>query len=268
MNRKQMTLFALLGILLLCVSYAYLAMPRQQKAPPRTVVKRPDTVEHVGTASATEGFSQRVMLDNLTTEPLDFPGAERDIFNYKTRSRPAPVVKAPVVSPTETVTEVPAIIAPPIEEMQRALGKFTFLGFLDKGGEKTVFLSSGGALFTVKRGEHFGPNREFLVAGLDDKMLTVQRNGGGSKMQVPLVENQQLQPVISSPARIEGRPDVSASQPAIRRPAVRRSGPIMRTGGEEPLLEQGQDMPPEEVQEETSSEGAEAVEGETNVKSE
>ncbi len=264
MNRKQLILMALLIILVLCVTYAYLAMPRLEKAPPRAQSKRSEPSEKTATASADENLLQRVLLEKMTFENREFPGAERDIFNYKQRLRQAPTVKPPVVKPPIREVLPRKVVNPPVEELQRTLSRFTFLGFLDKGGEKTVFLSSGGSLFTVKQGERFGNNSEFLVAEIDNEVLTVQGSDESQNMKVPLIENQLLQPIISSPARAESRPDIRASQPLIRRPFSRRPGPIIRTGEEETLPELEQDM----LQDETFTEGSEAAEGETNVERE
>ena len=49
MNRKLMILAALLGVLALCLIYAYLATPRLEKAPPRSDSKR--TRQAVGKVS-------------------------------------------------------------------------------------------------------------------------------------------------------------------------------------------------------------------------
>ncbi len=263
MNRKLLILVTLLTILVLCVTYAYLAMPRLEKAPPRATSERSDPSEKTEKASAGETLLQRVMLEKMTFEHQDFPGAERDIFNYKLHLRQTPTVKPPLVKPTMREVLPRKVVKPPVEELQRTLSTFTFLGFLDKGGEKTVFLSSGGSLFTVKQGERFGNNSEFLVAEIDNEVLSVQGSDESQNMKVPLIENQLLQPLISSPARAESRPDIRASQPLIRRPFSRRPGSIIRSG-EEALPELEQDM----LQDDTFTEGSEAAEGETNVERE
>ena len=101
----------------------------------------------------------RIDFSYLDQERINFGGAERDIFNFgRERVRvvaPEPEVEEPVeVQPpvVETVTVQP----PPMEVVNRALSQFTFVGFLEKGGEKTVFLSSSGEMFLVKSGERFG----------------------------------------------------------------------------------------------------------------
>ena len=86
--------------------------------------------------------------------------------------------------PVEVVEEPQIVPMTPLEIVQRSLGQFTFLGFLDKGGEKTVFLSSGGELFLVKQGEVFGTDREFTVNAIDGNILKVEHSGSAGLIEV------------------------------------------------------------------------------------
>ncbi len=156
MNRKRVILAALLGVLGLCIVYAYVTTPRLEKAPPRTESRRVRTNVKAMKNLKPESAQERINFDFLTVEPQDFTGAKRDIFRFGQRSpvrTEPPVVKieAPVPIMNVAVLPVPAVV--PFAEVQQSLGEFTFLGFLEKSGEKTVFLSSGGNLFLVKRGE-------------------------------------------------------------------------------------------------------------------
>ena len=205
MNRKRLTLAILLGILAFCLVYAYLAAPRQQKASPRATAGNnvKSGIERLQAQSP-----QRVRLESMKRQETPFPGADRDIFRFKERPvrvvLPAAKTPAPDPVPVPVVVEVAKPVMPtPIELTQKALSKFTFLGFMSKQGERTVFLSSEGELFVVKAGERFGTKREFLVTGIEAQFLKVRRDGDAQAVQVPLVENESLKPAVSAPARRE-----------------------------------------------------------------
>ncbi len=223
MNRKRLILAALLGILALCLLYAFYATPRQQKAPPRAVVKAASKVK-VTKQPVAESGEGRVHLDLLNSEPEPFPGAERDIFRFKQRRLPPPpvtIAPPPVLPEPELVAPVVLLPPTPIEVMQRALGQFTFLGFLEKSGEKTVFLSSGGELYIVKRGESFGAENEFEVAEIDGNLLKVRQAGQDALVEIPLIEQQKLSATISAPVQSQAKPvqsQVSPATPNTRRP--------------------------------------------------
>lgn len=202
MNRKRVILASLLGVLALCLIYAFVATPRLEKAPPRTASQqvRPE-VKTTGELKSADK-PERINFDFLTVEPQEFPGAKRDIFRFgQTRpvrvEPPAEVVMAPVVTPV--VPEQPVV---PIEVVQQSLSKFTFLGFLEKAGEKTVFLSSGGNLFLAKRGEKFGADLEFLVEDISGNLLQVRHAGRDGLLEIPLIEKQKLSASVSSPAKL------------------------------------------------------------------
>ena len=79
----------------------------------------------------------------LAQEPQPFPGAGRDIFRFRgggppRRSRRPKRSRRPSVG---SATAPPPPPPTPEEILQAKVAGFTFLGFLDKGGVKTVFLS-------------------------------------------------------------------------------------------------------------------------------
>lgn len=262
MNRKRLLLAALLGLLALCLGYAYFATPRLEKAPPRGAedsARRDTTVDSRRSARVADG---RINFDFLSEEPVEFTGAKRDIFRYAVRR---PVPKPPVVeTPVPDVVEEPEPVT--IEEVQQALSQFTFLGFLEKGGEKTVFLSSRGSLFLVKSGERFGVDREFLVSGIDAKLLKVRRDGREDLIEIPLIEKQKLAASVSAPVSI---PREAVAPPPVEngrvlRPQRRPLRPIAPQEGQEPL-ELIEEVNPEEGQVPEEPVKGDLIEGEGNV---
>lgn len=215
MNRKRVILAALLGVLALCILYAYFATPRLEKAPPRAASNKDRSVPRVTGVARTAAEKTRINFDFLTVEPQEFSGAKRDIFRYA-RKRPvaAPIVEEVFETENMATEEEPQV---PVVVVNHALSQFTFLGFLEKVGEKTVFLSSGGNLFLVKRGERFGEDEEFLVEDIVDNTLQVRHTGRDELIEVPLIEQQKLSASASSPARIE---------PAAPLPGQQRARPF------------------------------------------
>ena len=233
MNRKHMILAALLGLLALCMLYAYLATPRLEKAPPRSASKRTRSA----VAKAPDKLQSKVSQDRidftfLNAEEQEFPGAKRDVFRF-VQERPqatAVVIEEPEVqAPPPVVIEEPMV---PIEVVQQSLAQFTFLGFLDKGGEKTVFLSSDGSLFLAKRGEQFGLDLEFTVEDISGDLLLVRPEGRDFLIDIPLIEQQKLRASVSSPAHLPPADKVSQPKSRVFNPKRRMLRPAAPQGSE------------------------------------
>lgn len=195
MNRKRLLLAALGGLLLLSIAYAFWAMPRQEQAPPRPEAPRPAARAKVPGKTG-QVAADRLHLGLLAQAPQPFPGAGRDIFRFS-GGRAAPAVEGPVAAapPEEEVSPPPP---PPTPEqiLRQKVAGFTFLGFLDKGGVKTVFLSGSGELFLVKAGERFGKTRELLAQEITATELVVRAPAGPETVRVRLVENEALKPQV------------------------------------------------------------------------
>lgn len=233
MNRKHMILAALLGVLALCMAYAYLATPRLEKAPPRSASKRTRSA----VAKAPDKLQSKVSQDRidftfLKAEEKEFPGAKRDVFRFVQRR---PKVTAVVIEEPEVQAPPPVVIEEPmvsIEVVQQSLAQFTFLGFLDKGGEKTVFLSSEGSLFLAKRGEQFGLDLAFTVEDISGDLLLVRPEGRDFLIDIPLIEQQKLNASVSAPARLPAVAPISQPQARAFNPKRRMLRPAVPQGSE------------------------------------
>lgn len=266
MNRKRVILGVLLGVLMLCLLYAYTATPRLEKAPPRVAGERLRPKAKAAAPTAKKG-QERIDFAFLTSEPGEFNGAERDIFHFEAQRpvRTSPVAPSVASQPIKAVVILPTEAMAPMEVVQKSLAKFTFLGFLEKGGEKTVFLSSGGKLFLVKRGESFGADQEFRVADIKGNLLQVRHPSRDGLIEIPLIEQQKLSASVSSPARVQPAPAGFAQPKARALPNRRVVRPATGQEGETPLPELNGEVNPEEAQgAEPPAEGA-VLEGEKNV---
>ena len=265
MNRKRIMLAALLGVLAICMVYAYLASPRLEKAPPRSASNR----ARPAVAKARDGQQTKLSQDHidfafLKTEAEEFTGAKRDIFRFvQRRPQKTNVVprKPEVIAPPAVVSAPPPV---PIEGVQKSLSQFTFLGFLDKGGEKTVFLSSEGNLFLAKYGEKFGSDLEFTVENISGNLLKVRHSGREGLIEIPLIEQQKLSASVSAPAHLP--PQRMMSQPKARafNPKRRTLRPAAAQGSEEDFPGTIKENDPEEEQEPESPAEGDVLEGDVN----
>jgi hypothetical protein len=205
MNRQRLVLAALAAVLVASLCYAFWAMPRQEKAPPRPAVAKPAVSKGKPAKSEPAGkvdkqpkvSADRLQLELLNQEPRAFPGAGRDIFRFAGGA----IAVAADVEPVEVVPPPPPPPKPPPtpEELLRgSVTNITFLGFLEKRATRTVFLTSGDDVYLVKAGERFGKNKELIAREITAKQLVVGWVDGPETVKVQLLENEKLQPAASS----------------------------------------------------------------------
>ncbi len=191
----------LLVLLCLSVVYAIWMSPRQQTISAQQAAVQPRVV----VAAEGAGFPQ-LELERLDADPQPYPGARRDIFQFRQLRRAAPVQRGTApkkVLPPPEVKQPGAAIS--TQQVTRELSRFTLLGFVETVVGKTVFLSSEGDVYVARAGQSFGRQQEFLVEQIDDDQLVVSRVGGAERIEVPLVENEPLA-VSSRPAAVRRSP--------------------------------------------------------------
>ncbi|MBU5614855.1 type II secretion system protein PulP [Geomonas azotofigens] len=209
MNRQKLALFLLLLVLAGAIVYAVVRTPRQQQV--TTLKNQPGAKATVlrkqpGAApKAAANAGGALHLDLLRREQPGFSGFRRNIFSpifreeeklsgLKLPPPPPPPKKLPTLPATmPTPVEAPPPPPPPptAEQLDDAeLGKFVFIGFLKKGGERTVFLSKGGEIFLAKKGGQVGPR--FQVSNVTDEAITIKSIQTDRQLVIPLVENRSL----------------------------------------------------------------------------
>lgn len=225
MNRQKKTLLILLVLLLLAIGYAYLSMPAQQRA---ALKVRPESgVTTIGKKRPTD--KKQLRVDLLEKAPTQYKGAARDIFNYapvktapapkpKPKPTPPPVVKPVQPHPTPVVNQV----------VRQQLARFTFLGFLVKDGERTVFLSRGEELFLVQEGAQFGDDNQFTALTISPEKMSISQSGDERTIDIQLVEKEPLIPTQNETEILRPTPPITApaQQPAVqnRWPKIPASG--------------------------------------------
>lgn len=252
MNRKRVILAALLGVFALCLVYAYIMTPRLEKAPPRAVAENQRRARPV-VESPARGGADRINFVFLSTDTEQPDDAKRDIFRFGRRAPvrhpEAEVAVSPVAPPPETSTITMPV---PVEVVQQALGRFTFLGFLEKERVKTVFLSSSGTLFLVKKGETFGVEQEFAVVDIEKNLLQVRHAGRDGLIEIPLIEKQKLSASVSAPVTIPR--EAVAPLPAGNAQGFRPQRRSMRPGTPQEGTDLQQEQVPQELIEEYNPE--------------
>ena len=223
MNRKRLILAALFGVLLLCLGYAFWAMPRQEKAPPRSssasrVVAKKAAAGKAGPVKKALPQADRLNLALLDRAAEKFPGARRDIFRFRGEEAIPVVEVLPVVPVIEEEPPPPPPPPPTPEELLRSVvSRLTYLGMLEKGGARSVFLSGGGEVFIIKAGEAFGKNDSLILREFSEKKLVIGWVKGPETVDVQFAENEALKPAtMSSPPATggAGKKAPSAGAPA------------------------------------------------------
>lgn len=267
MKRKPVMLAILLAVLALALVYAYVATPRLEKAPVVGNRARVADVARTAAKATVTTAPGRINFDFLSYEPQEFPGAKRDIFHFA-RSRPvmtkpsvvaAPVAKAAVEKAPEPE---PLPVPVPVRVVQKSLGNFTFVGFLEKAGSKTVFLTRAKDIFLVKKGDSFD---RFTIEAIGDHSFTVRHPDWDGTLEVPLIEKQRLNASVSAPARRPPTPDVSTPAVPSVAPAGRRmTRSTMPRAREEFIPDVNEENNPVEEQEPELPVEGDVLEGEVN----
>ncbi len=228
MKKQKLLLVSLVAVLVLAIAYAFWATPRQDRI---TAPERPATAARPGLEPKAPGpggdFDLR--LDLLEREAAAFNESDRDIFSTWEAAPPPPPPppkRLPPPPPPPVATTEPTVVPSPV---QRALARFTFLGFLEKDGQKTVFLSSQDELFVVKKGDRFGGNQEFFVTEVTPDRLTIQQKDVAGVITVSLAEEEALRPSFKGtgpPSAVSGRVQPRRFTPPPR-PAFTEAGAPM-----------------------------------------
>jgi len=201
MNRKKLILCLLVLAFAGSLGYSLMHSPKEQRV--ATLKYKPGAVAAAprksAAAPAKAPDNSEVHLALLEQEQPRFAGYRRNIFSPIFHEevklppfKPLPLPPRPAIPPPPPVPVPPPPPAPPTAEQiaARDLAKFTFLGFLKKDGEKTVFLSSNNEIFLAKRGSVLASR--YQVSDLTDDAITIKSISAGTELVIPLIENRAL----------------------------------------------------------------------------
>lgn len=228
MSRSRI-LVSLLVLLCIALGYAWLATPRQRRVADVTVKTSPLKGDFIQKAEAlldVEDLDFSAMLDTQYNEP------KRDLFGpvfeppkvVKPKPAPKPAAKKEVV--VAKLQEIkPVVVEPPRVE---PIPPLTVLGFLSKGAEYTVFLtSSQGEIYLVRDGERFAD--DLFVKDISAQGVTIARDKTGQQVTLKLAEkkSQRLPGLKLSSGRPDFTPPETADEPEKQAAGEGQKSPFM-----------------------------------------
>lgn len=237
MNRQRLLLTGLAGALVLSIVYAYWAMPRQEAAPPRSAgpAAKGAAAPKKPAVSKTQPASGRLHLELLNVAPQPLPVTGRDIFRF--RGGWAPVAAVPELVAPPTVAPPPPPPPPPTPEqlLRQALAGYKVLGYLDKGGARSVFLADDREVYVVKAGKSFGTGNRFIVTEIAATELVIATADRTVTVRLPLGESGTREPAVMSPVSVP-RAEVEPLS-AGNRAGRRLMNPFATDGGAVPTTD-------------------------------
>lgn len=228
MTRSQRLMVIAVIIFILSLVYAWLETPRLKKAPP-VPEKKDVRAENKLTEGVERPYDGRLRVDLLTHKTGKYSGIRRDLFTGKVAASAPPPPPPPPPEPEVVATLAPepvpeeVSIAPVAEVVRTQLAQFTFLGYLKKKFQQSVFLTAAGEIFIVKQGDRFGDQSRFEVQTITVDKMIISDHFSGSFISVSLVEQAPLVPDEVSP--VTTLPGESRYHPATISPPV--SQPVM-----------------------------------------
>jgi len=198
MNRQRLILFILVTIFAIAVVWSYTAVPR-----PKTVDRltypsgaQAKTSSPVAQKTVREAYDGRILnIILLEKEQPEYKGYRRNIFKpifvdeQKLLKQKAAALKPPQLPPVQSQKAVP--VAPVASQPESApLARFTFLGFLKKDSQRTIFLAKDKDIILVKKGDKIAGRYEATT--ITDQALTLLVTDTGGEIVIPLIENRPL----------------------------------------------------------------------------
>jgi hypothetical protein len=198
MNRQRLILFILVTIFAIAAVWSFTAIPRPKTVdrltyPPGVQTKPSPPVAQKSVREAYDGRMLNIIL--LEKEQPEYKGYHRNIFKpifvdeQKLLKQKAAAIKPPQLPPVQSQKAAP--VAPVAPQPESApLARFTFLGFLKKDAQRTIFLSKDKDIILVKKGDKVAGRYEATT--ITDQALTLLVTDTGGEIVIPLIENRPL----------------------------------------------------------------------------
>jgi hypothetical protein len=200
MNRRRLILFVLLVVFALSAVYSYIRMPRQQTVAQLKKAPGAPSQRQGKTMPAAPRDEKKVHLDLLGCPQPRFAGFRtnifRPIFHEEAKLVPAPpALPKPVPLPPPPPMPMPSVAPQPVPvstppPVVRDMARFTFMGFLKKDNQKTIFLTKDKEIILVRKGDKIGGTYE--VTNVTDEALSIRVLSDGSEIVIPLVDQKPL----------------------------------------------------------------------------
>jgi len=189
MNRKKLVLAVLALLLAFSAIWSYIRWPRQQ-----TVARLKHPQGSQALAADRQPVTSPIQDNGLTLKMHLLKKKTTELSTrYHNIFRPVLFDEAKVKKPAPARPPKKSMPMPPFPIStvpQKELIKFTFLGFVQADGQKTVFLERNKEVILVKAGEVFGGR--FTARTITDHSMTITVKDTKEEIVVPLVENRGL----------------------------------------------------------------------------
>jgi hypothetical protein len=198
MNRQRLILFILAILFVVAAVWSYSAVPRYKTVAKLTYApgQKPKAVHPSAQTSVRKADDGRILnMAVLEQEQTDFNGYRRNIFKpifvdeQKLLRLKAAAIKPPQLPPAQSQKAAP--VQPVVVQPQAAaLARFTFLGFIKKDEQRTIFLDKDKEIILVKKGDKIAGRYE--ATSITDQALTLHVTDTGDEIVIPLIENRPL----------------------------------------------------------------------------
>lgn len=190
--------------------YGYLQMPQQErisagddKVKQSSQAKKKQQAEKAN-AIGNEGYP-RLRSDLLERKSQPYTGVRRDLFfaAFVAGQSKEEIVVLPEEPPEVIVPPVVVAVDPPPppppppspqEVARQEISRYKFIGFFKKGGKQTIFLSTAGEVFLVRKGDYLGRDRNYYVLNITDTTMELRKDGAGDFL-IKLTDQESLSAV-------------------------------------------------------------------------
>jgi hypothetical protein len=198
MNRQRLILFILAILFVVAAVWSYSAVPRYKTVARLTYApgQKPKDAPPSAQTFVRKADDGRILnMSLLEQEQHDFNGYRRNIFKpifvdeQKLLKMKAAAIKPPQLLPAQSQKAAP--VQPVVVQPQAAaLARFTFLGFIKKDDQRTIFLAKDKDIILVKKGDKIVGRYE--ATSITDQALTLHVTDTGDEIVIPLIENRPL----------------------------------------------------------------------------
>jgi hypothetical protein len=192
MTKKTLAGLLLLGFAL-SLGYAFASFPRQRSVPPAGREKPRRTSSPAG---ETVSHSPQIAPSGEQASVREYTGFKTDLFRplfEKPPAPPKPKPHPPVAREKTPLPPPPEPIMPPAPPVAKRLASFTYLGQVNKGAQRSIFLKEKGRIFIVDVGDDFGEKNEFRLVQVTEKEIRIETAELSDLIRIPLQEKKPLE---------------------------------------------------------------------------
>jgi hypothetical protein len=193
MSKKTLAVLLLLGFAL-SLGYAFTSFPRQRSLPPSGAGKFDRASRR---ASEPLSHSPGIARSGEKESGRGYAGFKTDLFRPLFEKPPALPEPKPSLPEAEKKAP-PEPVLPPAPPAADRLAGFTYLGQVNRGTQRSIFLKGKGRIFIVKVGDDFGEKNEFRLAEVTEKEIRIETGELSGLIRIPLQKKKPLKMGMST----------------------------------------------------------------------